>query len=134
MLKNLSQGAEGGCKTQIITNFLNPHPNSSIPISVNFRSPYQLKRRTNTFSRGDDTRSKIRAVPTVNRCSLSILFLTLGDSYYPGQHGLCHRCKPMLYFSFPKFLRLHREGQRDLIEYVEISCEGIGVTSLVSAY
>jgi len=120
--------------TQIITNLLNPHPNSSIPITVHFRSTYEFKRRANTFSQGDDTRSKVRAVQMVNCRGLGILLFTLGDLYYPGPHGLCRLCKPLPCFSFPKFLRLRREGQRDLIEYVEISCEGIAATSLVSLY
>lgn len=51
--------------------------------------------------------------------------------YYPCPRGLCRRCRPSPYFSFPKFRRLHREDQRDLIEHVEISCEGIGAKSLV---
>lgn len=101
---------------------------------MHFRSPHELKRRANAFSRGDDTRSKVRAVHIVNLGyrSLSILLFTLGGWYYPGPRGLCRLCILLPCFSFPKFLRFRQEGQRDLIEYVEISCEGIGAASLVS--
>ena len=64
--------AEGECMTQIVTNLLNPHPDSSIPIRVHFRSPYKLERRANALSRRDDTRSEVRAVPIFNYRRLSI--------------------------------------------------------------